>query len=58
MLTNIERYSRALADCEAKAEACEDPEISQMWMKIASSYAFLLNREKRVEGEVAGRSYE
>jgi hypothetical protein len=55
MLTNIERYSRAFTQCTFNADHAQHVEIRNLWTTIASSYAFLLDREKRLEDEEAAR---
>lgn len=56
VLTSIERYTRALADCENKAAVACSEEIQQLWVTIASSYRFLLDRENRIEAEERAHS--
>lgn len=55
MLTPIQRYNRAHAQCVLKADHSQHIEIRQLWMSIASSYAFLVRREERLEEEDAAR---
>jgi hypothetical protein len=55
MLTDIERYTHGVALCRSNAELSRHIEIRQLWLSIASSYASLLAREKRIaDEEVAG----
>ena len=54
MLSNIERYSRGLEQCAAKAELAQHIEIRQLWNTIAASYAFLLKREKERDEDERG----
>jgi hypothetical protein len=58
LLTNIERYSRAVAQLTFKADHAQHAEIRSLWTTIASSYAFLLEREMRLEDEDAARREE
>ncbi len=55
-LNDFERFSRGLERCTANAEHSRHIEVSQLWQSIASSYDFLLKREKRLEEETAGRT--
>ena len=55
MQANIERYTRRFEQCTAKAERAPHIELRQLWETIASSYAFLLKRERRLEDEQAAR---
>jgi hypothetical protein len=51
MLTNIGRYSLGLNNCKTHAALSQHDEIRDLWLSIASSYAFLLKREKRLDAE-------
>jgi hypothetical protein len=55
VLTDMERYNRAFAQCTFNAGHAQHPELRGLWLTIASSYEFLLNREKRLEDEEATR---
>ena len=55
-LTDFERFSRGLERCTANAEHAQHIEVVRLWQSIASSYDFLLKREKRLEEETVGRT--
>ena len=47
----ISRYRRAIDECMARAEKCSVEEIRQLWITIAASWHFLLQREERLTEE-------
>jgi len=55
MLTNIDRYRRAVDECRVKSRLAMTPEIAQLWITLASSYTFLLDREERLVAEQDSR---
>jgi hypothetical protein len=55
MSAAIERYTRGFEQCTANAQCSQHIEIGELWQSIASSYAFLLKREKRLEDEQGDR---
>jgi hypothetical protein len=53
MATDRERYMNAILVCMSKAQCAGSAEIRSLWMTIASSYDYLLQREERLEAERA-----
>ena len=51
MLTAINRYDHAARECRFKAEHAQHPELSQLWLTIAASWSFLMQREERLAAE-------
>ena len=54
-LTSINCYSRGAERCLAKGKQAPNHEIAELWASIASSYLFLLERERRLTAEEAER---
>jgi hypothetical protein len=55
LLADIERFRRAHDVCVARSRAGQHIEIRALWASIASSYAFLLQREERIIADDAAR---
>ncbi|HEY7245358.1 MAG TPA: hypothetical protein VH678_15925 [Xanthobacteraceae bacterium] len=51
MRQTTEDYRRRMRACTESAETSHSEEIKELWLTVAASYRFLMEREERIEGQ-------